>query len=224
MNPKEAFHNCRTFAEFIASDDELFVFRRFNRLNARNLLYLQSEMIWLEAQLQEMDDEETSNATMDVKLAAKCWETLSSKAEEFPREAARMELILKIRKVAKEYSMYTNLQGIPSGELMSSGADEALTLQNQLLKIRQPKERVWKVFHDWFMESKPFVGHSRNMVLQKDDFVALKASTESDRLSETLEYWTGVLAAVSTHQPFIRSLYSTLMLTTYLGIVETAGY
>ena len=57
-----------------------------------------------------MDDEETSNATMDAKLAAKCWETLSLKAEDFPREAARMQLIFKIRKVAKEYSMYTSLQ------------------------------------------------------------------------------------------------------------------
>ena len=110
MNPKEAFHNCRTFAEFIASDEELFVFRRFDRLNARNLLYLQSELIWLEAQLQEMDDDETSNATMDVKLTAKCWETLSMNAEEYPGDAARMQLILKIRKVAKEYSMYTSIQ------------------------------------------------------------------------------------------------------------------
>lgn len=110
MDPKEAFHNYRTFADFIASDQELFVFRRFDRLNARNLLYLQSELIWLEAQLQEMDDEEASNATMDVKLTAKCWETLSLKAKEFPREAARMELILKIRKVTKEYSMYTSIQ------------------------------------------------------------------------------------------------------------------
>lgn len=110
MDPKEAFHNCRTFAEFIASDEELFVFRRFDRLNARNLLYLQSELIWLEAQLQEMDDDDTNNATMDVRLAARCWESLSIKAEEFPREAARMQVILKIRKVAKEYSMYTSLQ------------------------------------------------------------------------------------------------------------------
>lgn len=97
---------------------------------------------------------------------------------------------------------------------MSFGLDEALTLQSQLLNIGQPKERVWKVFHDWFMESKPFVGYSNNMVLQKDDFVAVKASTESDRLSKTLEHWTGVLAAVSTYEPFHRRLYSIVMLTT----------
>ena len=74
------------------------------------------------------------------------------------------------------------------------------------------------------MESKPFVGHSRNMVLHIDDSVAAKPSTESDRLSKTLEHWTGVLAAVSTYQPFIRRLYSIVTLTMYLGIVETAGY
>ena len=80
---------------------------------------------------------------------------------------------------------------------MSSGPDEALTLQSQLLKIEQPKERVWKVFQDWFKQSQPFVGHSRNLVAHKDDLVALKASTEADRLSRTLEYWTGLVATVS---------------------------
>ena len=98
------FHNYSTFADFIATDDELPIFRRFDRLNARNLLYLQSELIALEAQLQALDYEDIEDGSMDVMLSAKCWETLSLRAEEHPREAERMELIIKIRTVIKEYS------------------------------------------------------------------------------------------------------------------------
>ena len=98
-----SFHSYSTFADFIATDDELPIFRRFDRLNARNLLYLQSELITLEAQLQTLDGEDDKDGSMDVMLSAKCWETLLMRAEEHPHEIERMELIRKIRTVIKEY-------------------------------------------------------------------------------------------------------------------------
>ena len=101
------FHNHSTFADFIATDDELPIFRRFDRLNARNLLYLQSELIALEAQLQALDYEDVKDGSMDVMLSAKCWETLLLRAEEHPREAERMELIRTIRTVIREYSRHS---------------------------------------------------------------------------------------------------------------------
>lgn len=99
-----SFHSYSTFADFIATDDELPIFRRFDRLNARNLLYLQSELIALEARLQTLDGEDDKDGSMDVMLSAKCWETLLLRAEEHPHEIERMELIRKIRIVIKEYS------------------------------------------------------------------------------------------------------------------------
>ena len=106
MDRKKSFHGYRTFAEFIATDDELFVFRRFDRLNARNLLYLQSELIALEKQLSEYDSEDIEDGSKDAVLSARCWETLSLRAEEHPREAERMDLIRKVRKTAKMYSTF----------------------------------------------------------------------------------------------------------------------
>jgi hypothetical protein len=99
-----SFHSYSTFADFIATDDELPIFRRFDRLNARNLLYLQGELIALEVQLQALDDEDAKNGSMDVMLSAKCWETLLLRAEEHPHETERMELIKKIRTVVRQYS------------------------------------------------------------------------------------------------------------------------
>ena len=104
MDEKKGFHCYRTFAEFIATDDELFVFRRFDSLNARSLLYLQSELIALEKRLSEYDNEDIQDGSSDVKLSARCWETLTLRAGEHPREAERMELIRQIQKTTKTYS------------------------------------------------------------------------------------------------------------------------
>lgn len=102
------FHSHSRFAEFIATDDELPIFRRFDRLNARNLLYLQSELIVLESQFQALDYNDIEDGNMNVMQSAKCWETLQLRAEEHPHEMDRMELIRKIRAVIREYSRYEN--------------------------------------------------------------------------------------------------------------------
>lgn len=93
----------RGFSEFIASDDELSVFRRFKVLGARNLLYLQSSMMELEARLKELDMQDTRDMNMDVLLSTTCWETFSAKACEAPREAERMEMIKQVKKATDEY-------------------------------------------------------------------------------------------------------------------------
>jgi len=91
------------FSEFIASDDELSVFRRFKVLGARILLYLQSSMMELEARLKELDMQDTRDMNMDILLSTTCWETFSAKASEAPREAERMEVIKQIKKATDEY-------------------------------------------------------------------------------------------------------------------------
>jgi hypothetical protein len=44
------------FAEFIASDYSLSIYRKFSTLGARNLLYLKAELQLLQFQLQALDD------------------------------------------------------------------------------------------------------------------------------------------------------------------------
>jgi hypothetical protein len=59
--PPQTFHSHATFGDFLASDPELLIFRRFNLLNARALLYLQSELMSLETQLLEFDEEDVKD-------------------------------------------------------------------------------------------------------------------------------------------------------------------
>ena len=106
MKQDAGFHSHRTFGDFAATDDELLVFRRFKTLNARSLLYLQSELMTLEARLREYDEEDTADGSMEVRLSARCWETMMDRANEHPREANRLDLIRRIQEVTKQYSMF----------------------------------------------------------------------------------------------------------------------
>lgn len=67
-------------AEWVARDPdhETFVFRRFDRLAARNLLNLQSELVAIEDKLDRMDED--SRLRRDVGL--RCWETFAEEVED----------------------------------------------------------------------------------------------------------------------------------------------
>lgn len=105
--PIEYLNGFPTFAAYIASDPELAIYRKFDFLSARNLLYLQSELIALEAELKEYDAHDfiqEGKENMDVKLSSQCWEVFAIKARDCEsEEAKRMKVIRNIRVLMKEY-------------------------------------------------------------------------------------------------------------------------
>lgn len=161
-----------SFSGFIASDTELSLFRRFDRLSSRNLLYLQSEIFDLQTQLEGFDQEDYNEKSGDVILSAKCWETFAARAEEHPRENERMETIRRIRVAMKEYQ-------------------EALVLRSQVLKLQRPGDRVFGVFSKWFSTRNPFVGYGKLLLEEQNDFVALGVIEEQDRLSKIIHDFGG---------------------------------
>lgn len=81
-------------ASLISKDKNYAVFRKFSSLNARNILYLQSELTELESQLEQIDQ--------DLRLTGeKC---LRSR-EDFCSDPDRSLLIRKIRRTLHLYSM-----------------------------------------------------------------------------------------------------------------------
>ena len=99
-----------SLAGFIASDPDktTSIYRRFDRLAARNLLYLQSELVELEAQQDELDAQDFSHVTTtSEKESARNWKTMKDRAgqEGYPREKERLRLAKEIREKIKEYSM-----------------------------------------------------------------------------------------------------------------------
>ena len=114
------------YSAFIASDEDksTTIFRRFQRLSTRNLLYLESELSELEAIQDRLDAE--AKRDEDLRLSAQSWELLRlqasggcdlqcdeetqegiEKSERNSRlqEAAqeRLEVALRIRRVLTEY-------------------------------------------------------------------------------------------------------------------------
>ena len=96
-----------SLAAFIASDCDksTAIYRRFDRLAARDLLYMQSELVELEAK-QDAFDTEDLRGTLEDKDGARSWQALKRRATESgdTREKERLEVIQDIRKKLKDYS------------------------------------------------------------------------------------------------------------------------
>lgn len=94
-----------SLASFIAShkDKSTVIFRRFDRLSARNILYLQSELAELEAR-QDAYDKEDVRGSMTDKKCARDWNEFRNQSENNERQIARMKLVKEIRGTMKEYS------------------------------------------------------------------------------------------------------------------------
>lgn len=97
-------------AEYIASDADLSMYKRFTSLSARNILYLQAEIQVLDDDLRRLDrlDHEDikkfDSSGMDIIQAAKDWQTFDRKARAGDdRQAKKMALVKKIRRAIKEY-------------------------------------------------------------------------------------------------------------------------
>jgi hypothetical protein len=99
-----------SLAAFIASDPDhsTAIYRRFDRLSARNLLYLQAELVTLEKKQDELDKHDLNADDIDAKDKARNWGTLLARAESGSDDEAkeRVQVAKAIREKIKEYSQY----------------------------------------------------------------------------------------------------------------------
>lgn len=95
-NPPDGYPS---LAAFMASDRDrtAMIFRRFDRLSARTLLYLQSELAEMEARLAEYDEQDRAQP------GARNWEVFKQNAQDQPD---RMDLVKRIKESMLEYSEY----------------------------------------------------------------------------------------------------------------------
>ncbi|KAF2493057.1 hypothetical protein BU16DRAFT_551692 [Lophium mytilinum] len=128
----------RAVAAWIARDpdNETFIYRRFDQLSARNLLYLQSELLALEQRLAQLDAHVASTGDLDFKDSARRWEAFSKNAKSRDEEREMMDIVIQIREKVKEYH-------------------KALLLQSQVSKLERPSNRVIEAFRIWFDGGKP---------------------------------------------------------------------
>jgi hypothetical protein len=163
-----------SLAAFIASDRDrtTLIYKRFDELAARNLLYMQSELAELHSQQRKFDDEDLV-ADLDRKQCARNYSHFEKAvAGSDAKQKERWDLMLRIRQSMKDYR-------------------EALLFESTLATMPRPRKRTLRAFreefHNWHSgNGDPFPtlgGQSAGVYDDIEDLVALRAQDTTDRLS-----------------------------------------
>ncbi|CAG7558295.1 unnamed protein product [Fusarium equiseti] len=165
-------------------DQELLIFRKFDELSARNLLYMQCELLSIEERLKRCDRKVSSSGNMDLEEAAETWEVMVEQAKDGRAEAKEMmELIQELRVKIKEYH-------------------EALDMESRIARLHPPDRRVLRVAQNELWggpldgdgrKRNPIVGgKTKDYLDTENDVVSLRTPVETDPLSRMLRaIWPG---------------------------------
>ena len=91
-------------------DHETYVFRKFRKLGARNLLDLQGELIKLESDAENLEREAATRTDPDTHFSMRSWTTLDANAQKGDREWGRKqrELAEILEFKLKKYCQFTS--------------------------------------------------------------------------------------------------------------------
>jgi hypothetical protein len=166
-----------SLSAFIASDRDrtTLIYKRFDELAARNLLYLQSELAEIQAKQRAFDQEDLV-ADMHTKQCARNFadfEKAASQTNGDERQKERWKLIKEARETMKEYR-------------------KALLFESTLSALPRPSKSIVRAFREVFYnqadgKGEPFPtlgGHSAALYDDIDDLVALRVQETGDRLTD----------------------------------------
>jgi hypothetical protein len=85
-------------------DSETFIFRKFDRLAARNILHLQAKLTAIENEMDKLDEEARQSNDFEACQSSRRWESLTKNAEVKNRpEKKRIEVLDELREGLREY-------------------------------------------------------------------------------------------------------------------------
>ncbi|KAI4959092.1 hypothetical protein J4E86_002813 [Alternaria arbusti] len=177
-----------SLAHFIASDRDrtTLIYKRYDELAARNLLYLQSELAELQAR-QFVLDQADLHANLETKQCARNFADFQKATEiNDVDQEERWKLMKDIRETLKEYR-------------------EALLFESTLATLPRPPKGVLRAFQMEFYnqsdgKGEPFPtlgGHSAGIYDDIDDLVALRVQDDQDRLTTFAQEHLAFLFPVS---------------------------
>lgn len=166
-------------AEWQSKWPEYSIFRRFGAMNARNLLYMQAELMHLEDELQQITEEDMEP---DKRLSYhKNWLELSKPGTN-GGYGIQWEKMKEIRAKLNEYSKPRTSQNSYRTGSLDKRADSALLQFKELFKLQRPTKhdfsnmKYWlerKEFGDIFLTESGFEGevwdHETDLVALWDD-------------------------------------------------------
>jgi len=141
-------------ASLMGHHSELAIFRRFGTLNARNLLYLQAELVHLELKLNRCAAADLASHDPDRAIYDRDWQTLSESGQLPDGNPEQWDTILGIRKTLKEYSKLDLTYAAVDADMYK---DEALVLQSLVSKHDSPNPQDLKFLQNWM--KRPTMGY-----------------------------------------------------------------
>ncbi|KAF1850467.1 uncharacterized protein K460DRAFT_271456 [Cucurbitaria berberidis CBS 394.84] len=160
-----------SLSTFISSNpqSESFIFKRFDKLAARNLLYLQSELACLQEKLEDFDKEDYKPPyDREANACARSWEDFERVKDSNERQKERWDLMLRTRSCLREYQ-------------------ETLLLQSRTAALSTPSKDVLEAFQAEFVgHGSSLIGASKTIYDSNDDLVQLHSTERKDRVSTFL--------------------------------------
>jgi hypothetical protein len=186
-------------------DKETYVFRRFDKLTARNLMNLQGGLIALQNELDMLDAEAARSPDPDTHSSMRSWQIMKEKSvdssvrkgsEERKRLAIAEQLEVKLRKYRKfaskiwivslygyEVAHHSRLVALRSPACI----DKALLLSRETMKLESPDKRIATTYRYALQDVE---SDERAKLEEAEDLVVLKPSADRDILSRTLRnHW-----------------------------------
>jgi hypothetical protein len=109
--PLRGFQSLATFMSS-NSNSESFIFKRFDKLAARNLLYLQSELAYLQNRLEDFDSKDAQSKDREERKCARSWEDFEEMKNSSSRQRERWDLMHKIRESLREYRAQSQISSL----------------------------------------------------------------------------------------------------------------
>lgn len=103
IDPEPQGHD--RLASLMGMFPEAAIFRRFAALNAKNILYLQAELLLLEKKLNLAAEDDARSTSERRQEYSRRWDLLSSGSQDPDGHPQQWETFLKIRTTLNEYSM-----------------------------------------------------------------------------------------------------------------------
>jgi hypothetical protein len=101
-SPPQQVNGYPKLARYMGASPEIAIFRRFVALNAKNLLYLQAELVHLEKKLHEFETRDSQSSEGMKSQYARDWFWLSRSENDGNDD--QWQTVLAIRKKLVEYS------------------------------------------------------------------------------------------------------------------------
>ncbi|KAI5918627.1 hypothetical protein F4810DRAFT_725541 [Camillea tinctor] len=163
------FVGYRRYAEFISSDDDFFILRRFNTLNVRITLALQDQISVLEEQLEALDKQHSAKSATDINNGT------------FRGDIEERELL--IHQITEALSQY----------------NDAILQQSRLRKHPKAPKRDIKNIKNWHFnhDNRAISEAEQEYLYHEDDLICvvekekppLRRAIDNSRWLRTLEFW-----------------------------------